>query len=115
MAAVTIATFRYASQNVGSRKWTTVSAGIGLSSMPHRRTCRQSTCSVVGVICGNCSEAGAAPANSSLTICAACRPMSSKLGMRPPTTPVPMKVSNGPYTGAVEAAAIESGGVARIE
>ena len=41
--------------------------------------------------------------------------MALKFGMTPPTTPVPIKVSNGPNTGAVAAVAMSSGGVTRGE
>ena len=73
--------------------------------MPQRRTCRQSTVTVVGMISGNWIEAGETPSSSAFTTCPACAPMASKLATRPPTTPVPRNVLNGPYTGALAAVA----------
>ena len=110
------ATFRYVSQNVGSRKYTTVSGGIALASMPQRRTCRQSTCNAVGVIAGKRSERGRRAGEQCVHDLRRLPPHRLRSsGMRPPTTPVPMNVSNGPYTGAFAAAAISAGGIARIE
>ena len=90
------ARLRYISQNVGSLNCTIVSAGMVLSSIPQRRICRQSTRSAVGVISGRRSEAGGASLKIALIDLAASSPISLELGIRPPTTPVPMNVSKGP-------------------
>ena len=76
--------------------------------MPQRCTCRQSTLSAVGIVFASESDAGAAPSSSALTISPVCRPMASKFGITPPTAPMPMKVLKGPYSGAVDTAAMAS-------
>jgi len=115
IAITTIASFRYASQNDGSRKCTTASAESCSRRCPIAAPCRQSTCSVVGMISGAFRRSGLTPVSCAMTIRPACRPMSSKLGMTPPTTPVPMNVSTGPYTGAVARRRDQCGAVARGE
>ena len=94
------------SKSVRVLNHTMASPGIALGSMSHRRTCRQSTFTIGSMISGKRSAVGATPSSKAFAISPAFRPMAAKFGMEPPTMPVPIKVSNGPYTGAVDTAAM---------
>ena len=68
------------------------------------------------MISGKSQRRGRGAASRRSTICAACRPMSSKLGMRPPTTPVPMNVLERAVHGRLgDSGAISRRRVARVE
>ena len=62
----------------------------------------------MGIAFGSESDAGAAPPSNALTISPPCRPMASKFAITPPTAPVPMNGLKGPYSGAVDTAAMAS-------
>ena len=72
---------RYSSSSVGVLKCTTASRGIALSSIPHRRTCRQSTFRACGTDLRQAQRAGGGSGEQLAHLCPACRPIASKLGM----------------------------------